>query len=124
MTSERASGDAPGGEAESYLSAVAAALSDPRRRAVLGHLAAEGPVPLEVLARELTATEGDSDGTHDVLYELEVEHVPVLCGIGLAAFDPERRVLEPTETTHTLLACADDMPFDVLPGTDDDAGDG
>lgn len=119
MTPERSPDDAPEGDVEPYLSAVAVALSDARRRAVLARLAADGPTPLEVLASDLAAAESDAD-TEGVLHELEVEHVPVLAGIGLASFDPERRVLESTATTHTLVACADDMHGGLPTGDGDD----
>lgn len=116
MTPQRA----PNEEVESYLSAVAVALTNARRRAVLAHLAAEETVPLEVLADELAGEEGDASAVDDLLHELEIEHVPVLTGIGLATFDPERRVLGSTATTHTLLACADDMPKGKQPGAGDE----
>lgn len=119
MTPEQSSDDASGGEVEPYLSAVAIALSDVRRRAILARLAADGPVPIEALARDLAGAEDDA-GIEEVLHELEVEHVPVLTGIGLTSFDPERRVLEPTATTHTLLASAADLPGEAPTGTGGD----
>lgn len=109
MTPERAADDAADRAVEPHLSAVAVALSDTRRRAVLARLAADGPLPLGVLARDLARGTADA-GVDGVLRELEVEHVPVLTASGLAAFDPRRRLLEPTATTHTLVACCEDAP--------------